>query len=133
MLLPYIDPRLPLSESRAAIAISRLVEAVTCTNGPAYLVTLDELGDEQVKSTTLSMLFDCVPQINEEYANRCDDEHQEVFWMAYQEVGLECTPLGMVCMDSTETGYLSTAQSMNALVDRIRLLLSRQEEDEAAA
>jgi hypothetical protein len=30
-------------------------------------------------------------------------------------------------MNSTETGYLSTAQSMNALVDRIRLLLSRQE------
>lgn len=133
MPLPYIDPRLPLSESHAAIAIGRLMDAVASTSGPAYLVTLDELGDEQVRSTTLSMLFDCVPQINEEYANRCDDEHQEVFWMAYQEVGLECTPLGMVCMDSTETGYLSTAQSMNALVDRIRLLLSRQEEDEAAA
>jgi len=40
------------------------------------------------------MLFDCVPQINEEYANRCDDEHQEVFWMAYQDVGLERGPLG---------------------------------------
>ena len=131
MLLPYINPRLPLSESHAAIAISRLMQAVARTSAPAYLVTLDELGDEQVKSTTLSMLFDCVPQINEEYANRCDDEHQEVFWMAYQEVGLECTPLGMVCMDSTETGYLSTAQSMNALVDRIRLLLSGQELDEA--
>ncbi len=107
------------------------MEAVARTSGPAYLVTLDALGDEQVKSTTLSMLFDCVPQINEEYANRCDDEHQEVFWMAYQEIGLEDTPLGMVCMDSTETSYLSTAQSMNALLDRIRLLLSRQEEDEA--
>ena len=133
MLLPYINPLLPLSESHAAIAINRLMEAVARTSGPAYLVTLDALGDEQVKSTTLSMLFDCVPQINEEYANRCDDEHQEVFWMAYQEIGLECTPLGMVCMDSTETGYLSTAQSMNALVDRIRLLLSGQEDDEAAA
>ncbi|WP_248807354.1 hypothetical protein [Pseudomonas sp. MWU13-2100] len=127
----YINPLLPLSESHAAIAISRLMEAVARTSGPAYLVTLDALGDEQVKSTTLSMLFDCVPQINEEYANRCDDEHQEVFWMAYQEIGLEDTPLGMVCMDSTETSYLSTAQSMNALLDRIRLLLSRQEEDEA--
>ncbi|WP_248799884.1 hypothetical protein [Pseudomonas sp. MWU13-2105] len=133
MLLPYISPRLPLSESHAAIAISRLMEAVARTSGPAYLVTLDELGDEQVKSTTLSMLFDCVPQINEEYANRCDDEHQEVFWMAYREIGLERTPCGMVCMDSTETGYLSTEQAINALVDRIRLLLSRQEEDEAAA
>ncbi|NWA29188.1 hypothetical protein HX870_10250 [Pseudomonas gingeri] len=131
MLLPYINPRLPLSESHVAIAIGRLMEAVACTSGPAYLVTLDELGDELVKSTTLSMLFDCVPQINEEYANRCDDEHQEVFWMAYQEIGLERTPLGMVYMDSTETSYLSTAQAMNALVDRIRLLLSGQELDEA--
>jgi len=129
MLLPYINPLLPLSESHAAIAISRLMDAVASTSGPAYLVTLDELGDEQVRSTTLSMLFDCVPQINEEYANRCDDEHQEVFWMAYQEIGLERTPLGMVCMDSTETGYLSTAQSMNALVDRIRTLLSYRDTD----
>jgi hypothetical protein len=129
MLLPYINPLLPLSESHAAIAISRLMDAVASTSGPAYLVTLEELGDEQVRSTTLSMLFDCVPQINEEYANRCDDEHQEVFWMAYQEIGLERTPLGMVCMDSTETGYLSTAQSMNALVDRIRTLLSYRDTD----
>jgi len=110
-----------------------MVVAVIFTNDPAYHVTLDAEGDEQIKSTTLSLLFDCVPQINEEYADRCDDEHQEVFWMAYQEIGLECTPLGMVCMNSMETGYLSTAQAMNALVDRIRLLLSRQEEDEAAA
>jgi len=131
MLLPYINPLLPLSESHAAIAINRLMEAVALTSGPAYLVTLDALGDEQVKSTTLSMLFDCVPQINEEYANRCDDEHQEVFWMAYQEIGFERGLLGMVCMSSTETGYLSIAQVMNALVDRIRLLLSGQELDEA--
>jgi len=122
MLLPFINPRLPMSESHAAIVISRLVQAVARTVGPAYRVTLDELGDEQVKSTSLSRLFDCVPQINEEYANRCDDEHQEVFWMAYQEIGLEDTPLGLVCMNSTETGYLSTAQSMNALADGIRLV-----------
>lgn len=124
MLLPFIDPRLPLSASHTAIAISRLMQAVARTNGPAYHVTLDVLGDEQVKSTSLSRLFDCVPQINEAYADYCDDEHQEVFWMAYQEIGLEHSPLGLVCMNSTETGYLSTAQSMNALADRIRLVFS---------
>ncbi|WP_123583382.1 hypothetical protein [Pseudomonas brassicacearum] len=133
MLLPYINPRLPLSESHAAITISRLMQAVARTNGPAYRVTLDTLGDEQITSTSLSRLFDCVPQINEEFADYCDDEHQEVFWMAYQEIGLERGPLGLVCMNSTETGYLSTAQSMNALVDRIRLLLGRQEVGEATA
>ncbi|PMY73084.1 MULTISPECIES: hypothetical protein [unclassified Pseudomonas] len=124
------DSRIDLSHSNASILINRMVEAVACTDEPAYLVTLDALGDEQVKSTMLSMLFDCVPQINEEYANRCDDEHQEVFWMAYREIGLERSPLGLVCMNSTETGYLSTAQSMNVLVDKVRLLISRREMDE---
>ena len=97
------------------------MQAVARTNGPAYRISLDTLGDEQVKSTS-SRLFDCVPQINEEYADYCDDEHQEVCWMAYQEIGLEHSPLGLVCMNDTETGYLSTAQSMSALADEIRLV-----------
>jgi hypothetical protein len=96
------------------------------TSARAYRVTLDAQGDEQVKSTSLSPLFDCVSQISKECANYCDDEHQEMFWMAYQEIGLEDSPLGLVCMDSTENGYLSTAQAMNALVDRIQRLLNRQ-------
>ncbi|MGE8175425.1 hypothetical protein [Pseudomonas fluorescens] len=129
MSFPISDSRIDLSHSNASILINRMVEAVACTDEPAYLVTLDALGDEQVKSTILSMLFDCVPQINEEYANRCDDEHQEVFWAAYQEIGLERSPLGLVCMNSEETCYLSSAQAMNALVDRIRLLISFQELD----
>ena len=77
--------------------------------------------------TSLSEVFDCVPQISEEYAERCDDEHQDLFWMAYQEIGLEHSPLGLVCLNEMETGYLSTAQSMNALADKIRLLLSNPE------
>lgn len=125
MSFPISDSRIDLSHSNASILINRMVEAVACTDEPAYLVTRDE----QVKSTILSMLFDCVPQINEEYANRCDDEHQEVFWAAYQEIGLERSPLGLVCMNSEETCYLSSAQAMNALVDRIRLLISFQELD----
>lgn len=88
------------------------------------------LGDAQVSSTSLSTLFDCMPQISEEYADYCDDERQEVFWMVYQEIGLEHSPLGLVCMNRWETGYLSTAQSMNALVDRIRLLINRREMEE---
>lgn len=124
MNFPISDSRIDLSHSNASILINRMVEAVACTDEPAYLVTLDALGDEQVKFTSLSRLFDCVPQINEEYADCCDDEHQEVFWAAYQEIGLEHSPLGLVCMNDTETGYLSTAQSMNALADRIRLVFS---------
>lgn len=51
--------------------------------------------------------------------------------MAYREIGVEDSPLGLICMNSTEAGYLSTAQAMNALVDRIRMLISCQEMDEA--
>jgi hypothetical protein len=130
MLLPFISRRIPLSESHAAIAIGRLVQAIARTDAPAYSITLDALGGEQVQSTSLSRLFDYVPQISEAYADHCDDEHQDVFWMAYREIGLEDSPCGLICMNSMETGYLSTAQAMNALVDRIRLLLSRQEVDE---
>ncbi|TFB36435.1 hypothetical protein [Pseudomonas sp. F01002] len=130
MNFPISDSRIDLSHSSASILINRMVEAVTCTDEPAYHVTLDAEGDEQIVMTSLSELFDCVPQINEAYADCCDDEHQEVFWMAYREIGLEHSPLGLICMNSEETGYLSTAQSMNALADRIRLLISCQEVDE---
>jgi hypothetical protein len=64
MLLPYIKPRLPLSKSHAAIVIGPLVQAAARTDGPAYCVSLGVVGDEQIKSTQLSSLFDCVPQIN---------------------------------------------------------------------
>ncbi|KPY05662.1 Uncharacterized protein ALO57_01061 [Pseudomonas coronafaciens pv. oryzae] len=130
MLLPYINPRLPLSKSHAAIVIGRLVQAVAHTDSPAYCVTLDAVGDEQVTLTSLSQFCQNVPRINEAYADHCDDEHQDVFWMAYREIGLEDSPLGLICMNSMETGYLSTAHAMNALVDRIRLRISCQEVDE---
>jgi hypothetical protein len=87
MLITFINPRLPLSQSHAAIVIGRLMGAVARTNGPAYRVFLDVPGDEQVKPTPLSSLFDCVPQIDEAYADHCDDEHQDVFWMAYRGIG----------------------------------------------
>lgn len=131
MVLPFIDLQLPLSKLHATTIISRLVEAVVRAEEPAYTVTPDASGGERVKPTSLSRLFDYVPQISEAYADRCDDEHQAVFWTAYQEIGLERSPFGLVCMNISETGYLSTAQSMNALVDRIRQLICCQELDQA--
>ena len=65
MLLPYMNPRLPLSESHAEIVIGRLVQAVAHTDNPAYCVTLDAVGDEQVTLTSLSQFCQNVPRINE--------------------------------------------------------------------
>ena len=133
MSFPISDSRIDLSHSSVSILINQMVEAVTCTDEPAYHVTLDAEGDEQIVMTSLSELFDYAPQISEESADYCDDEHQDLFRAAYKDIGLGHTPCGLVCMNSTDTGYLSTAQAMNALVDRIRLLISRLEEDEAVA
>lgn len=79
MSFPISDSRIDLSHSSVSILINRMVVAVICTNDPVYHVTLDAEGDEQIIMTSLSELFDCVPQICETYADRCDDEHQYLF------------------------------------------------------
>lgn len=130
MNFPVSDLRMDLSRSGASVLINLMIEAVIGTDEPACHVTLDTAGDEQITSTSLTKLFSYVPQICETFADRCDDERQAVFWMAYREIGLEHSPLGLICMNSEETRYLSSAQSINALADRIRLLVSCQAMDE---
>lgn len=76
-----------------------MLEAVTGTDEPACHVTLSAVGDEQITSKSLTKLFRCVPQICGTYAERCDDEIQEVFWMAYREIGFELSPVGQVCLN----------------------------------
>jgi hypothetical protein len=73
MLLPFINPRLPSYASHAAIVISRMVQTVARTDEPTYHVTLGAAGDEQVRSASLSRLFDCLPKSNEAHAGNCND------------------------------------------------------------
>ncbi|MEB0007260.1 hypothetical protein QN412_21205 [Pseudomonas sp. RTB3] len=123
MSFPIIDSRIHLSQSSASIVISHLVQAIACTDEPAFHVALDAAGEEQVMPTSLSELFKYMPLIKGDHADHYDDNHLEVFWTAYQGMGFENSPFGLVCMNNAETGYLSTAQMMNALVDRIRQLV----------
>ena len=41
---------------------------------------------------------------------------------AYQDIGLELSPVGLTCLDKCETRYLSTDETLNTLTDRIRQL-----------
>ena len=114
-------PRLP--KVVASCFIKELVRAVARTDQPAFHAALDASGDEQILRTSLSELFAWVPLIQVDYRDDYEHRYLELFWTAYQEVGLEFSPLGLVCIDESETTYLTPAQAMNALVERIRLLL----------
>lgn len=112
----------------ATCFIKELVRAVARSDQPAFHVSKDVFGDEQILLTSLSELFACVSLIQVDYRDDYENWYLKLFWTAFQEVGLEFSPLGLVCIDESETTYLTPAQAMNALVDRIRLLLHEPRE-----
>jgi hypothetical protein len=121
MYRPVIDLHAVLHPAKVVVLIQQLVSSINLTTEPAFHVTLDESGDERVSPTSLSKHFKYIGQLH----HTCPEHYEhnnilEMFWWACEEVGLEWTPLGIFSMNSTETGYLSTAQTMNALVDKIR-------------
>lgn len=72
----------PVPHVTANLLIQELVKTVGRTNESAYLVTLSERSDEDVKLTSLSGLFDCVSLITVNYADNYDDRSLELFWTA---------------------------------------------------
>lgn len=123
-----VQPITKLPKVVAECFIKELVRAVARTDQPAFHASLDSPGEVQILRTSLSELFSCVPLIQVDYRDDYEHRYLELFWTAYQEVGLEFSPLGLVCIDESETTYLTPAQAMNALVDRIRLLLHEPRE-----
>lgn len=113
------------SQSRASIQIEELVQAVKRTNGPAFHISYNKAGYEQVSTARLSKRFVEIQQLMNIYDDYYDySEHLQLFWDACQDIGLERSHAGPVCLDTTGFRYLSFAQSMNVLVDRIRQLSS---------
>ncbi|EPK5020233.1 TPA: hypothetical protein ACPWFU_000252 [Pseudomonas aeruginosa] len=112
----------PLSQSDIAIQIERLVNAVIRHDCPAFRISYDAQGDEVVERTRLSRYFDHVRQMyhlvhDETYAL---SEHLLAFKEACYDIGIEFGMFGMTCMDESEGGLLSEAQTYNWLVERIR-------------
>ena len=113
----------PLSQARITILIEEFVQTIERSWDPAYYVSLSSCGHERVINSPLSTWFNLIDQFLHTYADHyVFSEHLEVFWRACKEVSLGYGPTGLACIDVDGNPYLSFAQSMNTLVDRIRQL-----------
>ncbi|GAD63457.1 inovirus-type Gp2 protein [Aquipseudomonas alcaligenes] len=114
-----------LSQSDIALQIDALVQAIEYSDTPAYRITHKRSGYERVERTRLSHHFTHVQQMCNLFDDRVPydySEHLLAFREACDDVGLQRSPNGPVCMSETGTYWLSYEQSMNVLTERIREL-----------
>lgn len=112
-----------LSQSDTTIQIERLVKTIETSDRPAYEIIQSRSGYERVQPTRLTRYFDCIQQMIDLFESRCVysySEHLEAFRRACQDIGLERSPCGPVCLNEQGTAYLDYHHSMNVLVGRIR-------------
>ncbi|WXL26866.1 inovirus-type Gp2 protein [Ectopseudomonas mendocina] len=118
-----------LSQSDIALQIESLVQAIEHSDTPAFRITYKRSGYERVEQTRLSRHFTHVQQMCNLFDDRvpCDySEHLLAFREACDDIGLQRSPNGPVCMSETGTYWLSHQQSMNVLTERIRELTREQ-------
>lgn len=114
-----------LSQSDISIQIERLVKAIETSDRPAYEIIQSRSGYERVQPTRLTRYFACIQQMIDLFEDRDAyrySEHLEAFRRACQDIGLERSPSGPVCLNEQDTAYLDHPRSMNVLVARIRQL-----------
>ena len=114
-----------LSQSDIALKIESLVQAIEHSDTPAFRITRKRSGYEQVEETRLSRYFTHVQQMCNLFDDRVPydySEHLLAFREACDDIGLQRSPNGPVCMSETGTYWLSHQQSMNVLTERIREL-----------
>lgn len=118
-----------LSQSDIALQIESLVQAIERSDTPAFRITHKRSCYEQVEQTRLSRYFTNVQQMYNLFDDRVPydySEHLLAFREACDDIGLQRSPNGPVCMSETETYWLSHHQSMNVLTARIRELTREQ-------
>ncbi|QJI30354.1 inovirus-type Gp2 protein [Pseudomonas sp. ADAK18] len=119
----------PLSQSDIAIQIERLVKAIEQHDTPAFRFEGTCSGHQQIMPTRLSRYFDYLQQMIDLFSD-CSQyhysEHLQAFQDACQDIGLERSPTGPVCLNEEGTIYLDHHRSMNVLVIRIRQLTREQ-------
>lgn len=117
------------SQPDISIRIERLIKAIQRTDGQAFRITYSKHGDEQVSETRLSKYFDGVEQMvalfeyDQEYQYSW---HLNLFREAFQAIGVELSPCGIICLNKGETRYFSTSETLNELTKCIRMLLGRK-------
>ena len=110
-----------LSQSDIAIQIERLAQAIEQHDSPAFRFKNARSGYDRIESTRLSRYFDHIQQMIDLFDGRCEyrySEHLQAFWEACQDIGLERSPTGPLCLNEG----LDHHRSMNVLVTRIRQL-----------
>lgn len=118
-----------LSQSDIALQIESLVKAIQHSDTPAFRITHKRSGYERVEQTRLSRYFTHVQQMCNLFDDRVPydySEHLQAFRDACDDIGLERSPNGPVCMSETGTYWHSHHQSMNVLTERIRELTRQQ-------
>ena len=113
------------TQSDISIKIERLVQAIERCDSPAFLISHSAADGEQIHRTKLSRHFEDIDQMVALFAYGDDyqySEHLNVFRDACCDIGLDHSPVGMTCLNESETRYLSTSESLNVLVARIRHL-----------
>jgi hypothetical protein len=114
-----------LSQSDIALKIEALVQAIEHSNTPAFRITHKQSGYARFEQTRLSHHFTHIQQMYNLFDDRVPydySEHLQAFQEACDDIGLQRSPNGPVCMSETGTYWLSHEQSMNVLTERIRQL-----------
>lgn len=127
--MTHNTPYTSLSQSDIAIQIERLVKAIERFESPAFWLLGKRSGNERIEPSRLSRYFKHIRQMMDLFDDRCEYEYSEylqAFWEACQDIGLERSPTGPVCLNESGTAYLDHHSSMNVLVDQIRRLTGDQ-------
>ncbi len=110
--------------------INQFVERIACSREPAFIVTIDCQRDEHATATPIGRFVPDLKRMYDAVVSMEDDllsKRQRIFLDACQDVGIEFSPLvGITCLDESESRYLSTAETTNWLVERIRSRLLSQ-------
>lgn len=119
------SPSITISQSELTILIERLVRTTERHNSDAFRIKLTRSGRERIETTRLSRYFDHIQQMFNLFDDRYAydySEHLQVFREACQDVGLENSPNGLICLNQQRTACLDHHRSMNVLVGQIRYL-----------
>ncbi|MDH4872023.1 inovirus-type Gp2 protein [Pseudomonas sp. BN515] len=114
-----------LSQSDRAIQIQRLVQAIERHETPAFRVGDERSGSDRIEPTRISRYFNHIQQMVDLFNDRYEyrySEHLQAFREACQDIGLERSRKGPVCLNEEGTAYLDHHRSMNVLVAQIRRL-----------
>ncbi|HGW5374321.1 TPA: inovirus-type Gp2 protein [Pseudomonas aeruginosa] len=113
-----------LPQSQASLQIHQLVDAIACSELPAFHIKTVPLAGEKAEPTRIGSHLLNLNSLLNVFADHYDySEHLRAFSQACQDIGLERGPLGGTCLDETGTYYLDFPRTMNCLVSQIRELI----------